>query len=121
MGTDAPRCTLPAERRLQQSGDFARIKAEGQRVVIGCLIANWSECPDGKSSRLGVVTGKSVGSSVVRSRARRLLREAFRLNQHSLRLAVDLVLVARRSISTKTRQQVETDLVRALSQAKLLQ
>lgn len=121
MGSNAPRCTLPAERRLRQPGDFARIKAVGRRIVLGCLIANWNELPAGKTSRLGVVTSKKVGPAVVRNRARRLLREAFRLNQHSLGCSVDLVLVARRSISTKTRQQVETDLLRVLGQAKLLQ
>jgi ribonuclease P protein component len=120
MCPDAPCCTLPAERRLRQSGDFARVKATGRRIVLGCLIVNWTERPAGESSRLGVVTSKKVGPAVVRNRARRLLREAFRLNRHSFCRSVDLVLVARRSISTKSRQQVETDLMRALTQAKLL-
>jgi ribonuclease P protein component len=120
MIPDAPSRTLPPERRLRQSRDFARVKAQGRRLVLGCLIVNWTERAPGEKSRLGVVTAKKVGSAVVRNRARRLLREAFRLNRGSLARSVDLVLVARPSIATKTRQQVEADLLRVLAQAKLL-
>lgn len=120
MRSGTPPLTLPAERRLRQSGHFTRIKIHGRRIVQGCLIVNWSErLPGDAGSRLGVVTSRKVGSAVVRNRARRLLREAFRLNQHSLEKPVDLILVARPSIATKTRPQVETDLRRALAQAKL--
>lgn len=121
MSPDASRCTLPAERRIRQSRDFARVKAIGRRIVLGCLIVNWSERPVGESSRLGVVTAKKVGSAVVRNRARRMLREAFRLNQNALGSSVDLILVARPSIASKSQQQVQSDLLRALGQARLLQ
>ena len=45
----------------------------------------------GQSSRLGVVTSRKIGGAVARSRARRLLRESFRLHQRELAQAVDLV------------------------------
>jgi ribonuclease P protein component len=111
---------LPRERRLKQARDFLRVRAQGRRVVRGCLIANWVVLPAGAASRVGVVTGRKLGGAVVRSRARRLLRESFRVHQRALRQPLDLVLVARPSIVGKDFGAVERDFVAALRQAGLL-
>jgi ribonuclease P protein component len=100
--------------------DFARAKSQGQRLACGCLVANWLPMADAASPRLGVVTGKKIGNAVVRSRARRLLRESFRLHQHDFERPVDLVLVARASIVGKKFPEVERDFLEALRRAGLL-
>jgi ribonuclease P protein component len=64
-----------------------------------------------------VVTGKAVGNAVARNRARRLMRESFRLHQRELAGPVDLVLVARPSIAGKKLADVERDFLRVLRQA----
>jgi len=108
------------DMRLRRGVDFARIKTRGDRLVKGCLIANWLELSDEESSRLGVITSRRIGGSVVRSRARRLLRECFRLNQHRLDRPVDLVLIARRSIAELKYNEVEADYLHVLQRANLL-
>ncbi len=118
-GTPSSALPFPRSSRLKRPGEFARAKAEGRRLVCGCLIANILPRPAGQTSRLGVVTSKKIGGAVVRSRARRLLRECFRLHQHDLARAVDLVLVARPSIAGKKLAEVERDLLRVLRQARL--
>ena len=75
---------FPRSRRLKQEGEFARARAQGRRLVCGCLIANVLPRPGLPAARLGVVTGKKVGNAVARNRARRLMRESFRLHQHEL-------------------------------------
>ena len=60
------------------------------------------------------------GNAVVRGRARRLLREAFRLHQHDLAHPLDLVLVARHSITNKKFSGVEKDFLTTLRRAGLL-
>ncbi|MBM3882939.1 MAG: ribonuclease P protein component [Verrucomicrobia bacterium] len=117
MAAASQRLRLPRAMRLQRGGEFSEARRRGQRLVRGCLIANWYELPDGASRRLGVVTTRKLGSAVVRNRARRLLRESFRLQQHSIRPGIGLVLVARASIVGKERQAVERDLVSALRAA----
>ena len=89
-------------------------------MVCGCLIANALPQPEGAHSRLGVITSKSVGIAVCRARARRLLRESYRLHQHDLKHPVDLVLVARASIARKAYCEVERDFLKALRQLRLL-
>ena len=114
------RLRLGRASRLAQSRDFARIRQQGDRLVLGCLIANWNKLPDGTPSRLGVVTSKKIGGAVERSRARRLLRETFRRHQHELAQPVELVLVARNSIAGKNFAGVEKDFLAALNRAGVL-
>lgn len=114
-----PDFTLPARKRLQQTSEFERVRKEGERLAKGCLILNWQVMEGRPYSRLGVVTSRKVGNAVTRSRARRLLRESFRLHQHELLKPVDVVLVARASIAGKSFPGVERDYLAALRQARI--
>ena len=117
---DAGRLRLGRASRLAQSRDFARVRQKGERLVLGCLIANWNKLPDGVAPKLGVVTSKKIGGAVQRNRARRLLRESFRRHQHEFAQPVELVLVARNSIAGKDFAGVEKDFLAALHRGKLL-
>ena len=116
---DARCLRLGRSTRLAQSRDFARVRQVGERLTLGCLIANWHKLPAGAKPRLGVVTSKKIGGAVVRNRARRLLRESFRLHQHDLTQPVEIVLVARNSIAGKKFADVEKDYLAALKRAGL--
>jgi len=106
--------------RVKTGRDFIDARRRGQRHVAGCLIANWLPLGPGSMPRLGVVTSRKIGSATIRSRARRLLRETFRLHQHDLRQPVTMVLVARGSIVGKHLASVERDFLSVLRQAGLL-
>ena len=108
------------EARIKQGRDFARVRQDGERRVTGCLIANWRQLPPEARSRLGVITTRKIGDAVVRSRARRLLRETFRLHQRELAQPLDLVLVARASIVDRRLTEVERDFLTTFRKAGLL-
>jgi ribonuclease P protein component len=121
MPAESPKLLrLSRTTRLRQSRDFARVRQQGQRLVLGCLIANWNSLPKGAKPKLGVVTGKRIGSAIERSRARRLLRESFRQHQNELSQPVELVLVARPSIAGCGFAEVEEDFLTTLRRAGLL-
>ena len=111
---------FPRICRIKQGRDFARLKAQGRRLVNGCLILNCLPAGENTLGRLGVVTSRKVGGSVVRSRARRLMREVWRRNQHAFTQPLELVLVARASIVGKPLASVERDFLGALRRAGFL-
>jgi ribonuclease P protein component len=117
---DTQRLGFNRAARIKQGRDFVRVRRVGERMVVGCLIANWQRLPAASGSRLGVITGGKIGGAVVRNRARRLMRETFRLHQRELAGPVDLVLVARPSIVGKGFADVERDFLTTLRRARLL-
>jgi len=112
------------DRRLRNSGDFARLKEQGRRLAVGCLALNWVSVPSvpdaWPGTRVGIITSRKVGNAVGRNRARRLLREAFRRHQHQFTGPHELVLVARASIAGMSYAGVERDLLEALRRARVL-
>ena len=120
MPAEPSRLKFSRTMRIKQGRDFSRVRQEGQRLVLGCMIANWRKLPVDSIHRLGVVTSGKIGNAVIRNRARRLLREAFRKHQHDFTQPVDLVVVARASIVGKGFADVEKDFLTILRKAGLL-
>lgn len=121
MSAPAPKpLRLARATRVTANRDFVRIRQEGGRLAQGCLLANWNVLPDGAKPKLGVVTSRKIGGAVQRTRARRLLRESFRLHQHDFARPVELILVARNSIAGKKFADVEKDFLATLRRAGLL-
>jgi ribonuclease P protein component len=111
---------FPRASRVTQNRDFLRIRQQGERLAQGCLLANWNKLPEGARPKLGVVTSRKIGGAVQRTRARRLLRESFRLHQHEFTQPIELILVARNSIAGKKFADVEKDFLATLRRAGLL-
>ncbi len=111
---------LARASRVTQNRDFVRIRQQGERLAQGCLVANWNKLPEGAAPKLGVVTSRKIGGAVQRTRARRLLRESFRLHQHEFTQPVEIILVARNSIAGKKFADVERDYLATLRRAGLL-
>ena len=120
MPESRPYRRLARPRPLRRGSDFSELREKGQRRVRGCVIANWRGLPTGSTSRAGFITSRKLGSAVIRNRARRLLREVFRLHQHELREPVNAVLVARPSIVGKRFADVERDFLAAMGEAQML-
>ena len=120
-GTESPKGhRFGRKMHLKQARDFARVRRDGRRMSCGCFIANWRLLPPDGVMRLGIITTKRLGNAVVRARARRLLREAFRLHQHDFIQPVDLVLVAQQPIVGQRLEMVDEAFMAMLRKARLL-
>lgn len=105
---------------MRDPREYRAIKLDGRRMVTRLLIANWRELSHGERPRLGIITSRKVGNSVARSRARRLMREAFRRHQADLSQPMAMVLIARPSLTGKAYTDVERDYLHVLKHAHLL-
>ena len=115
----APDRRLRRHQRLTSTAEFEETYAQGKSGATRTLVM-WLRHGPGASLRLGVVASRVIGNAVHRSRAKRRLREAWRLNRSRFKGDVDVVLVARRSILTAPWQDVNEDLLRLAKRAGLL-
>ena len=93
-GEDMHRLTFPPHKRLRRKSEFDAAYARGRRFGNG-FFAVTATSNDKQGARLGMaVAVRTAGNAVERNRIRRIVRESFRLHQHSLP-AVDLVVSAR--------------------------
>lgn len=74
-------------------------------------------------NRLGLTTGKKIGGAVVRSRARRLMREAYRLigDEYTVTCGNLVVIAARARIAEAKMQDVKKDLLWCMKRLGLIE
>ena len=71
-------------------------------------------------AHLGITVSVKLGCAVVRNRARRRLREVYRLNETRLKSGYDIVIVARHAAATAPFDQLQADFLSLCAQLSLL-
>ncbi len=104
---------------LRNKKDFSAIYNRGNSfggkyVVIFCRRNNLGY------NRLGFLASKKVGNSVVRNRARRLMKESFRNMKSELKEGFDIILIARNSIKDVKCNEVQKSMNFLLKKAGLI-
>ncbi len=79
---------------LKKNHEFRRLYQKGASAVAGSMVLYCRKNRLGHN-RLGITVSVKLGNAVKRNRARRRLREVYRLNSPQLRAGWDIVLVAR--------------------------
>jgi ribonuclease P protein component len=87
---------FPRACRLLRSAEYASVRQRGERISTRFFIMYVAKS-DAQTSRLGLIVSRKVGASVRRNRAKRVLREVFRLHRGGLGPAVDIVSIVKRS------------------------
>ena len=91
------RLSFGPDARVASKDDFDRVFAKGRKFVNRDLLL-WMIRREGAAAggaRLGLSVSRKVGGAVRRSRLKRLLREAFRLERGRLEEGCDLVVYPR--------------------------
>lgn len=90
--------------RIKKQADFQRLFQKGKRAFSPSFTLLYR--PSDKM-RMGISVGKKHGKSVVRNRIKRLVREAFRLNQDKMQGVYSCIIIpkVREEYSFKTFEQ----------------
>ena len=92
-----PKGRFPSSSRVRKRVEFLAIQDGGQRVSTARFVLILSVARGESSPRLGITASRRVGNAVVRNRAKRLVREAFRATRELWPEGVDLVVIVKRS------------------------
>lgn len=96
-------------QRLRTRAEFDRVFRRGVRLE-GPLFTLIAAANGTAGDRLGLAVSRRVGNAVVRNRARRQLREAFRVQPSARRPPVDIVILAKPEIASRALGEVEGEL-----------
>jgi len=94
------RLSLPKTKRITKNSRFKAVIANRLSVIDPILVIY--ACPNELDhSRLGVSVGKTAGNAVIRNKLKRLIREAFRLNQYDIPAGLDYCIMPSRTFAAK--------------------
>lgn len=98
---------------------YKRMYARAKSVVCKNIVVYARRIPE-KRNMLGLTCSKAVGKAVGRNRAKRLMREAYRLNEDSLVCGACVIIVARSRAKDADCAAVQRDFLYAASKLGIL-
>ena len=111
---------MKAAVTLKKNHEFRRLYQKGASAVGGAMVVYCRKNRLGHG-RLGVTVSTKLGGAVVRNRARRRLREVYRLNSPRLRQGWDIILVARGRTLTASWKELNDTFLRLCRKLSLLE
>ena len=104
---------------LRKEADFDNVykrgRSVGDKYVVVFYIKNHRDM-----NRTCFLASKKVGNSVRRNRARRLMRESYRLFKDRIPAGYDVIIIARNTITGRKFSEVDKSIRRAFERAGLL-
>jgi ribonuclease P protein component len=100
--------------RLAKRPQFQKVMAEGRRKRIDSLCTLFM-LPNGLDrKRLGIIASKKIGNAVIRNRAKRKIREAFRRIKDHIHPAMDIVVISGKDLASLSVCMIEKKLSKPL-------
>lgn len=101
--------TLKRAERIKRRKELERAIREGKRIKAGCFLV-FVAPNDYGWPRIAALATRKVGKASKRNRARRLIREFFRLNKCKLLPSFDYVIIAQKGAEDLRLKEVEEQL-----------
>jgi ribonuclease P protein component len=99
---------FPKSARLRNRAEYLSVQRRGRKVQTRAFLALFIET--GGRARVGITTTRRLGGAVVRNRARRLVREAFRRRLLAVPAGIDVVVIPRSAALSLTTAEIFRDL-----------
>lgn len=103
--------TFPKENRLLSRPQFKRVMDLGRKRRVNRLCLLFFLPNESGRKRLGIIASKKVGNAVERNRAKRKIREVFRLNKERFTPGMDVVVVSSKSMVKAPFVEIESSIL----------
>ena len=103
---------------LRKKSDFDAIYRSGKSVPDRYVVLFYRK-NDLPYTRTAFLASKKVRNSVQRNRAKRLMRESYRLNEDRFAAGYDIIFIARNTIGGKKLPDVEKSIMNAAARGKV--
>jgi len=108
---------FPKEEKIRARSEFDRVFQEGRRLAEGPVLARY--VPNGlQFTRMAVAVPNKFGKAAKRNRARRLLKEAYRLHKQEMPPGLDLILLPGRGWHSPSLAELEAVICRIAARLK---
>ena len=112
------KATLKPYERLKLKSDFDYVRNNGTKFVARYFLLVSAKSED-NMLKYGVICGRKFNlRAVVRNRARRLIRESFRLLKAQIKPA-HIIFIPKKQITNAKLQDVQYDMIRILKYSRL--
>ncbi len=106
---------FPQEFRLRKTHEFRLVKKNGKRFKDHLFWMQLMKTEEtGDPPKLGIIASRRFGGAVLRNRAKRRIREAFRRNQSAFRRGISLVVLPRVAVLNASYASFEDRFVQAI-------
>lgn len=99
---------MNSSETLKLNKDFKRLYYKGKCVATRTAVL-YVQKNGSCRNRIGLTCGKTVGKAFARNRAKRLMRESYRILSPKLKNGYDIVIIARCAINGKKCDDVLKD------------
>ncbi|HEX4340116.1 MAG TPA: ribonuclease P protein component [Polyangiaceae bacterium] len=89
---------FPPSERVKKRLEFRAAQDSGRKAILPHFILLLYARAESGDARLGVVASRKIGCAVIRNRAKRLVREAFRATRPLWMPGIDVVVIVRRPL-----------------------
>lgn len=104
--------------KLHTIADFNKVLKYGKKLkTIFVNIYVFDRKDKNEIRRLGLITSKKVGNAVCRNKAKRRLREIFRINKHKLTSGLDIIFILKPQINSVGYSELKTMVLSCLKNA----
>lgn len=114
---------FPYDARLHLQREFDSVFESGKSLRHKGIVLWWKPCarvPEKENVRIGIIVSKKLGPAHQRNRAKRLIREVFRLNRHKIEGGALLLISPRTSECLANLHTAEEAVLELWHRAKLI-
>jgi len=116
VAEQSTRGRFPPTSRIRKRLEFEAAQTGGRRATTAHFVfLLYARGDTDAPPRLGIVASRKIGNAVVRNRAKRLVREAFRSSRNLFASGIDVVVIVRRPLEKQKLGDVVTEWLGAAS------